>query len=231
MTEAQMIDDYRVLWIALPSDHSTSTDASLVLWDTSVPQPRQLMFEMPSNKLDIVCVPARLMGSASTQGGIGLHRADPNHIIIGVFCQGWYGGAPLNDDYMMFVSIADLRAHASIQSAEEHWIRWEKWKSSATIVRIDLGISIVASVSGSRFFAIVKGVSYTTYALLRIYDFSPGARGRRHPNKPPVRTIIVNAGHALKKIDNASWAFSEDNLLMFNVSTTWPDFQVSGTMV
>lgn len=225
-----MIDDYRVLWIAQSSGYST--DASLVLWDTSVPKPRQLMFETPSNKLDIVYVPKRLMGSASIQSGIGLHRADPTHRIVGVICRGSYGDTPLDDDYMMIVSTVDLRTHASTQSEGEHRIRWEKWKSSATIVRIGLGITTVACVSESRFFAVVKGASYTTYAiLLRVYDFSPGARGGRRPNKPPVRTVIVNAARVLTTIDNAGWAFSEDNFLLFNVSTRWPDFQFSGATV
>ena len=129
-----------------------------------------------------------------------------------MFCQGSHGGVPLDDDYVMMVSTADLRAHASTQSAGEHNVRWEKWKSSATVVRIDLGITTAACVSGSRFFAIVRGVSYTVYAiLLRTHDFSPGARGRRYPDKPPVRDLIVNAGRVLKKIGDASWDFSEDN--------------------
>ena len=215
VTEAQMIDDYRILWIAGPAEQK-----SLVLSDTSVPQTRQLVLEMPVNKLDVVYTPQRLMGSRSAQGGIGLHRADKNHRIIGMFCQGSYGDVPLDGYYMMIVSTGDLCAHALTQSEGELKISWERWKSSATIVKIDLGITTVACTLGSRFFAVVKGVSYTAYAiLLRVYDFSPGARGRRHPNRPPVRNLIVNAGHVLKKIDNAAWDFSEDNLLMFNVSS------------
>lgn len=214
-----MIDDYRVLWITEPSDQNR--DVSLVLWDTtSVPQPRQLVFEMSSNKLDVIYVPKRFMSSASIHGGIGLHRADPSHRIVGVFCEGLYGDVLLDDNHVMIVSTADLRTHASTQSAGEHKIRWEEWKSSATIVRIDLGITTAVGILGSRDFAIVKGVSYTAYAIhLRIYDFSPGARGRRHPNSPPVRDLIVNAGRVLKKIDNAAWDLSEDNFLMFNVSS------------
>lgn len=217
MAEVQMIDDYRVLWIGGPSDHSEN--ASLVLLDTSVPQLQQLVFEMPSNKLDVVYVPKRLVGSGSIQDGIELYRADPNYRVVGFFCEGSYGDVPLDDHYMMIVSTANLLAHVPAQCAGEHRIRWEEWKSSVTIVRINLRITTVACIWGSQFFAIVKGVSYTAYAtLLRIYDFSPGARGRRHPNRPPVRDLIVNAGRVLKKIDNATWCFSEDNLLMFNVS-------------
>jgi len=213
--EAQMIDDYRVLWIAEPSHHGE--DKSLALWDTSAPQPRQLIFELPSNKHEIVYVPKRLMNSVSIRGGIGLHRADPNHRIIGVVCDGLYGDVHLDDDYVLIVRTADLCAHASTRSAGEHRIRWDKWKLSATIVRIGSGIPAMACVSGSRVFAMVRGVSYTAYVILfRIYDFSPGVRGRRHPNMPPVQDLIVNAGRVLKEVDNATWDFSEDNLLMFN---------------
>lgn len=210
-----MIDDYRVLWIAGPS--GPGQDGSLVLWDTSVPQPRQLVFEMPSDKL--VYIPKLFTSSASIQGGIGLHRADPNHRIVGVVCQASFAGVQLDDEYMMIINTADLCAHGLAQRTGERRIRWEKWKSSATIVRINPKITTVSRISGSRFFAIVNGVSYTTYAIiLRMYDFSPGARGRRHPKKPPVRTLTVNAGRVLKRIDDATWDFSEDNLLVFNVS-------------
>ncbi|KAF9648797.1 hypothetical protein BDM02DRAFT_2056462 [Thelephora ganbajun] len=215
VTEAQVIDDYRVLWITKPSE--LSKDGVLVLWDTSGPQPRQSMFEMPSNKLDVVYIPERLMTSASIQSGIGLHRADPNQRIVGVVCQGSYGDVRLDDYYMITISTADLCAYASAQNAGESKIRWEKWQSSATIVRIDLKITTVTCISGSRFFAVVKGVSYTAYAtLLRIYDFSPGARGRRHTERPAVKNLIVNAGRMVKQVGTASWDFSEDNLLMFN---------------
>ena len=64
MTQAQMIDDYRVLWISGTHDHR----ASLALLDTSVPQPWQLVFEMPSNKLNVVYDPIGFVGSASIQG-------------------------------------------------------------------------------------------------------------------------------------------------------------------
>jgi len=151
------------------------------------------------------------------QSGMGLHRADPNQRIVGVVCQGSHGDVRLDDDYMLVISIADLCAHASAQGAGEPRIRWGKWRSSVTIVRIKLAITAVTSISGSRFFAIVRGVSYTAYAtLLRIYDFSPGARGRRHPNRPPVRDLIVNAGQVVKQVGTVSWDFSEDNLLMFH---------------
>jgi len=212
-----VIDDYRTLGIIKLSGFVNQ--ALLVLWDTSGPQARQWVFEMAWNRLDIAYVPERFMRSASVQSGIGLHRADPNQGIVGIICQGSYGGTRLDDDYMIIVSIADLCAHASTQNAGDHRIRWEKWQSSTTIVRINLAITTVACISGSRFFAVVRGVSYTTYAtLLRIYDFSPGARGGRHPDRPPVRDLIVNAGRVVKKVGTTSWAISEDNLLMFNVS-------------
>ena len=141
-----MIDDYRVIRIAEPSTCDHSTNASLVFWDTSVPQPRQLVFEMSSNELDVSYVPNRLMSSASTQGCMRLYRADPNNRIVRVFFEGSYGD--VHDNYMLIVSTANLCGHASAQSAGELKIRWEKWKSSTTIVRIDLGITTVARISG-----------------------------------------------------------------------------------
>ena len=213
-----MIDDYRILWIAEPSHRGN--DASLVLWDTSGLQPQQVMFEMPSGKEDVAYVPERFMSSASVQRSVGLHRADPNQQIIGVVCQGSHGDIRLDDDYMIIISAADLCAHASSRATEEIKIQWKRWKPSATVVRINLSITAVVRISGSRFFAVVRGVSYTAYAiLLRVYDFSPGARGRRYPDRPLVRDLIVNAGRVLKKVDNAIWELSEDNLVMFNVST------------
>ena len=174
---------------------------------------------MPSDKLETIYVPERLMNSASVETGVGLHRADPDQRVIGVVCKGSYGNVPLDDDYMIIVSIVDLCAYASTQSEGERKIRWEEWKSSTTIVRINFAITTAACISGSRFFAVVKGVSHTPYAtLLRIYDFSPGARGRRYPDRPSVRTLIVNAGPIVKQVGDMSWDFSEDNLLMFNVS-------------
>ena len=213
-----MIDDYRILWVTKPSRRGG--DALLVLWDTSGPQSRQSVFGMASTiKPDVAYVPERLISSASVQSGIGLHRADPNQRIVGVVCRGPCRKDQLHDSYMIIISTADLCAHGSTQTVDEHKIRWEKWQSSATIVGINLAITTTACISGSRFFAALRGVSYTAYAaLFRVYDFSPGARGRRWPNRPPVRDHIVNAARVLKKVDNATWEFSEDNLLMFNVS-------------
>lgn len=210
----------------------SSDDGLLFLWDTSGPQPRQCQFETTSNTLDAVYVPQRLMRSASVQSGVGLHRVDPNQGVIGIVCQGLHGDVRLDNDYMVIISTADLCAHASTQSVEEQKIRWEKWQSSTTIVRMNLAITTVACISGSRFFAVVGGVSYTAYVtLLRIYDFSPGTRGRRYPNRSPVRDLIVNAGRAVKQVGTASWDFSEDNLLMFNVSSGKPDPSVFGVTV
>jgi len=216
-TEAQIIDGHRILGIVESS--KDSDEQLLVFWDMSGPQPRQWVLEMPSNKLDIVYEPERLMNSASLQSGVGLHRADPNQRIVGVVCQGSYSDIRLDDDYMIVISTAVLCTLVSTQGAGVQRIHWEKWQPSVTIVRINLAITTVARASGSRFFAVVRGLSYTEYAtLMRIYDFSPGARGRRHPNRPPVRDLIVNAGRVVKQVGTASWDFSEDNLLMFHVS-------------
>ena len=209
-----------------------SNDGLLFLWDTSGPQPRRCLFETRSDSLDAVYVPQRLMSSASAQSGTGLHRADPNQGVVGMVCQGLYGNSPLDDDYMIIISIADLCAHASTQSGGEQKICWEKWQPSTTIVRMNLRIATVACISGSRFFAVVGGVSYTAYVtLLRIYDFSPGTRGRRYPNRFPARDLVVKAGRVVKQAGTASWNFSEDNLLMFNVSAREPGPSVFGVMV
>lgn len=213
--QAQVIDDYRILGIVKLSE--SSEVLLLVLWDTSGPRALQTVFETSSFKLGAVYAPERLMSSASMWSGMGLHRADPNRRVVGVVCQGSYGGVRLDDDYLIIISTADLCAHAS--STRDPRIGWGEWQSSATIVRVKLEITAVACISGSRFFAVVKGVSHTAYAtLLRIYDFSPGARGRRHPNRPLVRDLIVNAGCVERQPGTTSWGFSEDNLLMFHVS-------------
>ena len=225
-----MVDDYRILLITKPSN--PCDDAFLVLWDTSQPQPLHLLFEMPSSTLDVAYVPQQLLGSAPIQAGIGLHRTDPDQRIVGVVCRGSYGDIPLDDDYMIIISATDLRAHASSQTGGEHKICWDEWQSSTTIVRVNFAITTAARISGSRFFAAVRGVSYTTYAtLLRIYDFSPGARGRRNPDRSPVLDLMVNAARVLKKVDNAVWDFSEDNLLMFNVSNGVTSSRVYGFLV
>lgn len=212
-----MIDDRRILGVIKHLD--TRTGGMLAVWDTSEPQQQWYHFEMPSNQLDVVYVPERLADSMSVQRGVGLHRADPNQEIVGVVCQGSYGDVRLDDGYMIVITIADLCTYASAQGAGEHKIRWEAWQPFTTIVRINFAITPVACISGSRFFAIVKGLSYAGYAtLLRIYDFSPGARGRRHPKRSPVRDLVVNAGRVVKEAGLVTWALSEDNLLMFNVS-------------
>jgi len=227
VAEAQIIDDHRIL--GMVKRPQISNDGLLFLWDTSGPQPRRCLFEMPSNKLDVIYAPQRLVSSASVQSGVGFHRADPNQGVVGMVCQGSYGDTRLDDDYVIIISTADICAHASTQSAGEQKIRWENWKSSTTIVKMNLAITTVACISGSRFFAVIGGVSYTAYVtLLRIYDFSPGTRGRRYPNRPPVRDLVVKAGRVVKQAGTASWEFSEDNLLMFNVSAGKPDPSVFG---
>ena len=217
LTEAQAIDDYRILGIIKPTE--VSNQPLLVLWDTSGSKTRQSVFEMPSNKLGTVYVPERFVGSVSTQRDVGIQRADPNQKIIGVVCQGFRTGCRLDDDYMVVVSTADLRVRASTQSAGELRIRWGEWQSSATIVRVKLSSASAAYISGSRFFALVRGDSDTKDATLRVYDFSPGARGQRHPNRPAVQELVVYAACVVGQHDITSWAFSEDNLLMFLVST------------
>ena len=202
---------------------------SLVLWDTSGPQTRQIVFELPSNKLATIYVPERLMGSTSMQMGVGPHCADPNQRIVGVVCRARYGKANLGDDYVIIVSAADLRLHASSQRVGDQRIGWEKWQPFATIVRVELTITDASCISGSRFFAVLRGVWYTEYVvLLRVYDFSPGARARRPPKRPAMQDLIVNVGRVVERNGTTSWALSEDNLLLFHVSV---GYQIHGSLV
>ena len=213
----QAVDDYRILGIAKPSEGSDVQ--SLVLYDTSGPQARRTVFELPSNKLAAIYVPQRFMGSPPMRRSTGLHRADPNQRIIGVACRASYGSVRLSDDYIIIINTADLRVYASTQSVGELRIRWEEWRSFATIVRVELSITTATCVSGSNFFALIGGPSHLgRQTLLRIYDFSPGAVRRRDPNTSAVRDLVVDMGRVGGQSNSASWALSEDNLLMFHVS-------------
>jgi len=220
VTAAQAIDDYRILGIVKTS----GVTKGLVLWDTSGPQARETVFELPSDKLAAIYVPERFMGSAPTRRGTGLHSADPNQRIVGVVCRAIYGGIRLGDDYIIIISTPDLRAYASTQNMGEHamcWgghrIWWGKWRTSATIMRVELSNTVATCISGSRFFAVVTGYLGRT-TLLRIHDFSPGASGQRHPDRPVVQELVVNAARVEGQSGTTSWALSEDNLLMFHVS-------------
>lgn len=64
----------------------------------------------------------------------------------------------------------------------------------------------------------IRGFSWTFVELLRIYDLSPGTRGERYPNRPPVRDIVLNLGRGATDEGKKVWGFSEDNLLLFHVS-------------
>ena len=217
-----MIDDYRILGI-VKRPH-INKDGLLVLWDTSGSQTQWCLFETPSDKVDVVYRLQHLMSSASAWSGIGLHRADPNQGIVGVVYQASHRNVRPSGTSVVIISTADLCAYASTRSADEQEIRWEKWRSSAEVMKIDPAFKTTACISGSRFFAVIEGIFYTPHAkLLRVYDFSPGARGRRHPNRPPVRGHILNAERVAKHIGTISWNVSEDNLLMFNVSAKQPD--------
>lgn len=161
--------------------------------------------------------------------GIGLHRADPNQRVVAVACRATYGTVRLSDDYIIVINTADLRVHASAQSVEEQRIRWEEWRSSATIVRVELSITAVTGVSGSSFFAMIRGPSYLgSQTLLRIYDFSPGATRRRDPNAPATRDLVVDVGSVVGQYSVSSWALSEDNLLVFYVSV---GYRIHGLLV
>ena len=213
-----MIDDHRILGIVKPVE--AGNEPLLVLWDTSGPHPLQRVFEMPLNKTDTAHVPERLMSSASMQNKIGLHRADPNQRIVGVVCQRSYDDIGPGNDYTIIISAADLCVHASTQATGEPRIRWEKWQPSTTVVRDKL---VTACTLGSRFFVIAR-LPYALYATrLRIYDFSPGARGRRYPDRSSVLNLDIHVGHLVGRAAAKDWDFSEDNLLIFRVSAGFPN--------
>ena len=214
----QAIDDYRILGIAKPFEGSSAQ--SLVLRDTS--GLRQSVFELPSDKSAAIYVPQRFTGSAPMRRGIGLHRADPDRRIVGVVCRATYGGIRLSDDYIIIINTADLRAYASTQSEGERKICWEEWRSSATIVRVELSVTAVTGVSGSNFCALLRGPPYPRGEnVLRIYDFSPGATRGRDPNTPAVRNLVVDVERVVGQSNAPSLALSEDSLLVFHVSVEY----------
>ena len=85
---------------------------------------------------------------------------------------------------------------------------------------------MTARTLGSRFFVIAR-LPYALYAtLLRIYDFSPGARGRRYPNRYSMPNLVIHVGHLVGRAAAKDWDFSEDNLLIFRVSAGFPNPRV-----
>ena len=91
---------------------------------------------------------------------------------------------------------------------------------STTVVRDKL---VTACTLGSRFFVIAR-LPYALYATrLRIYDFSPGARGRRYPDRSSVLNLDIHVGHLVGRAAAKDWDFSEDNSLIFRVSAGFPN--------
>ena len=157
--------------------------------------------------------PKSLMDYSWAPAGVGLHRSDPDRRVVGILC------VHQGDDYMIVVNAADMCAHAYKSTGATTKIPWRSWERSTTMIKIALSVTKATAIFGCRLFAMMKGVSgWTSVELLRIYDFSPGTRSGRYPNRPPVRDITLNLGHGTADRGDKIWCFSEDNLLLFHVS-------------
>jgi hypothetical protein len=150
--------------------------------------------------------------------GMGLHRSDPARRVVGIPCRGVCSKVRRDDDYMIVINAADMCAYTSGKARTTTRIPWWKWERSTTVIKIALSVTKAIAISGCRFFAMTRGFSWTFVELLRIYDLSPGTRGGRYPNRPPVRDIMLNLGRGATDEGKKVWGFSEDNLLLFHVS-------------
>lgn len=187
------------------------------MWDTTTVKERELVFGMPT--CGVLYKPKRLVDNGWTQANDGLHRSDPTRRAIGILCGGDRGKAHKSEDYVIVISAADMCAHASGKGAFAKKIPWKTWERSATVIQTSRSVMHTISISGSRLFAMTKGFSgWNFIELLRIYDFSVGARGRRYPNRPSVRDVLLNLGRGVVDEGDKVWCFSEDNLLLFHVS-------------
>ena len=217
MDEVQFVDDYRLIGI-IKSEEERAV-RWLALWDTTTAGEQQLIFEMPTRSADMVYEPKSLMDYSWAQTGVGLHRSDPARRTVGIVCRGTQGKVHQGGDYMIVINAADMCTHASRNSMVTEKVPWQEWEHSTTVVKIVPSMTKTTTISGCRLFAITKGFSgLSSLELLRIYDFSPGTRSGRYPNRPPVRDILLNLGHGTADRGEKRWFFSEDNLLLFHVS-------------
>ena len=211
--EVQFVDDFRLVGIIRSEQESAVR--WLALWDTTTTKEQQLIFEMPTRNADMVYEPKGLMDYSWAQTGIGLHRSDPARRAVGILCRKVHQDA----DYMIVINAAGLRAHTSRNARVMEKVPWQEWEHSTTVIKIAPSMTKTTTISGCRLFAMTKGFSgLNSLELLRIYDFSPGTRSGRYPNRPPVRDILLNLGHGTADRGDKRWCFSEDNLLLFHVS-------------
>lgn len=215
--QAQFIDNHRIIAITRPKEQSKRR--SLVVWDTTTTKERQLIFEMPTKKADVLYKPKSLVDHSWASSGAGLHRSDLTRRVVGILCRGTRGKVHDNDDYMIVVNVADIWTYASGKSSTTARVPWQTWQRSTTVVQIALSVTETTVICGCRFFAMTKGLSGWNFVqLLRIYDFSAGTRSGRNPNRPPVRDVLLNLGRGTVDEGKKMWCFSEDNLLLFHVS-------------
>lgn len=215
--QIQFVDDHRIIAITRPKEQSTM--CSLVVWDTTTAKERQLIFEMPTRKGDVLYKPKSLVDHSWASTGIGLHRSDPTRRAVGILCRGIKDKFRRNDGCMIVISAADMWTHAPKKCSTTTRIPWQTWECSTTVVQIALPVMKTAAICGCRLFAMTQGLSgWNFIELLRIYDFSAGARSKRNPHKPPIRDILLNLGRGTVDEGEKTWCFSEDNLLLFHVS-------------
>lgn len=215
VNEVQFLDEYKIIGITRPEEESA--EHSLVMWDTTTANERQLTFGMPTG--GILYKPKGLVDYSWAPAGIGLHRSDPARRAVGVLCRVNRGKAHKDDGYMIVINAGALRAHGSKKCSSTTKIPWKAWEHSTTVIQTSRSATKAISISGGWLFAMMKGFSgWNFIELLRVYDFSAGTQGGRYPNRPPARDVLLNLGRGTVDEGKKDWCFAEDNLLLFHVS-------------
>ena len=164
--------------------------------------------------------PKGLVNHTFAPAGVGLHRSDPARRAVGILCRGNRGKGSKDNDYMIVINAAAIYAHAHKKNSLITKISWKAWQRSTTIIKTPRSATKTMSISGCWFFAMADGLSgWNFIELLRIYDFSTGTRSGRYPNRPLVRDVLLNLGRGVVDEGKKDWGFSEDNLLLFHVSS------------
>ena len=193
-------------------------DRSLAMWDTKTTKEQLLIFGMPTG--GTIYTPKGLVNHTLAPAGVGLHRSDPARRAVGILCRADRGKGSKHGDYMMVINAAAIYAHAPKKNSLMTKISWKTWQRSTTIIKTARSATKAMSISGCWLFAMADGLSgWNFIELLRIYDFSAGTRGRRYPNRPLVRDVLLNLGRGVVDEGKKEWDFSEDNLLLFHVSS------------
>lgn len=213
--QVQFLDDYRIIGITRPEEQSR--ERSLVLWDTTTAKERQLTFEIPSGGINHQ--PKYLVEHSWVPVDVGSHRSDPARRAVGIQCLGHRVKAGKDDDYMIVVNVGDVCAYASRKGNFSTKIPWKTWGRSTRVIKTSRSATKTTFISGCLLFAMMKGLSgWNFIELLRVYDFSPGTRGGRYPDRPAVRDVLLNLGRGTVGNGDNLWCFTDDNLLLFHVS-------------